>query len=790
VKGTSRPQPGLPDEHGSPAGPCSFLFSERPARRAGRRAGRAPPGYARGSAVPGDPFVDVAVQLGLVEASRAERYEDREALVADGLLSDTEAARVDAFLAGSATRVLPARPSGRLIGRPGGPGPDPGAEPDPDPAPSSRDAPTQDVPGGPRGGEGEADVSPEGFWSALDPPPERIGSYRVLGEIGRGGMGVILRAHHADLDREVAIKLLRPDVEGDAEAEARFLREARSAAKLRHPGIVQVHDVGKDDAGRPYLVMELVQGRTLKDLLHDDGPLEPLEAARVIEAVARAVDHAHGHEVLHRDLKPHNVLLDAASGEPRLTDFGLAKSLRSSGSDSSFRLAAAAAASRGVDDLTLTGHVMGTPLYMAPEQCDPSRGRVSARTDVYALGVLLYECLTGLVPFSGDSVQQVFRRILDERPALPSAQRRQVPPGLDEIVMRCLEKRPRARYASAGELAAELARFRAGTPVLSGVHRSAPAPSGTSPLHLAVLAVLVAIAGVAWSLRAGELGGSAAGAPEDAPSAVAPTPTTLIVVDEAGGVPAPGVRLSPVRLTTANVARQAEAGYADAMLALGHAILRGDVAEGTNAAGLDWIARAAEQGYPEACRALGMLYRDGRLGVTADREAARHWLRRGAELESVPCMLQLGAILLEDGGAEGRAEARRWLESAARTGDPSGQTLLGELLVRGDPGERRRAVDLFEAAAAQGEVRAMHHLAEVHAEGIGAPVDPATAREWLERAAAAGSVSAMLRLGEACERGADGAPPDPAAARGWYEQAAAAGSAEARERLAALGSEE
>ncbi|MCW8141818.1 MAG: serine/threonine protein kinase, partial [Planctomycetota bacterium] len=252
---------------------------------------------------------------------------------------------------------------------------------------------------------------------------ERIGGYRVLRELGRGGMGVVYLAESLALRRQVALKVLTPG--GDVEAVERFQLEARAVARLRHPHVVGVHEVGRDGP-RWFLAMDLVDGESLRARVQRDGPLAPEDAARLLEPIARALHHAHGAGLLHRDVKPHNVLV-ARDGTPLLADFGLAKDV-------------------GADGVTVTGEVMGTPAYMAPEQATADHARVDRRADVYALGATLYEALTGRPPFVGGSAINVLRQVVEDPPVPPSRLRPGLPRDLETICLTCLEKAPGARY--------------------------------------------------------------------------------------------------------------------------------------------------------------------------------------------------------------------------------------------------------------------------------------------------------------------------------------------------------
>ncbi|MCO5167060.1 MAG: serine/threonine protein kinase [Planctomycetes bacterium] len=372
------------------------------------------------------------------------------------------------------TDADPPRPAGRLIRRRSTPA---------DAPTSTSDAPTI-----------VADLAPP---AADAPLPTAIGPYRVLGELARGGMGVILRAHHAGLDRPVAIKLLR--AVDDPDARARFLLEARAAARLsRHPSIVPVHDVGTCAAGRDFLVMDLVDGPSLHAVIAREGALGARAAATLVAKVARAVAHAHRNGVLHRDLKPHNVLVERATGEPLLTDFGLAKLVRAGapGPDSARRRVGVSAATPG-QGLTLEGEVLGTPAYMAPEQLEPGAAP-GPHTDVWGLGAILHECLSGQPPFAGDTLFELFEQVLHHPPRSLAG----VPPALAAVAERCLQKDPRARYGSAEEVARDLERFVDGAPVLAQVLVRRRGGGVARPGRAVAAAALAALAAYLVTTRA------------------------------------------------------------------------------------------------------------------------------------------------------------------------------------------------------------------------------------------------------------------------------------------------
>ena len=274
--------------------------------------------------------------------------------------------------------------------------------------------------------------------------PRRFGDYELVEELGRGGMGVVYRGRQTSLDRTVAIKMISRGRLASDEDQARFRAEAEAAAGLDHAGIVPVYEVG-EHAGQPYFSMKYIAGETLSARLAD-GPLAPREAARLLSKVARAIEFAHDCGLLHRDLKPANILIDAA-GEPHVTDFGLAKR------------------TEGDASLTASGAILGTPMYMAPEQAAGTRGELSAATDVYSLGSVLYQMLTGRPPFQAATPVDTILLLLEQDPPPPHVVNPKVDRDLEMIALRCLQKPPELRYASAAALADDLDRYLRSEPV-------------------------------------------------------------------------------------------------------------------------------------------------------------------------------------------------------------------------------------------------------------------------------------------------------------------------------------
>ena len=279
----------------------------------------------------------------------------------------------------------------------------------------------------------------------IGPAPEAdFGRYALLEEIGRGGMGVVYKARQKDLDRLVAIKMILASHLASPRQVERFYAEARAAARVQHPNIVVIHEVGQC-RGQHYFAMEYVPGAGLTGLIAR-GPVAPEAAARHVLAVARAVEHLHAQGIVHRDLKPSNILVDEA-GQPCVTDFGLAKILESGGNS------------------TKTGAIVGTPSYMAPEQAAGRASAVGPRSDVYSLGAILYELIVGRPPFRSENPMETLVQVLEGEPPRPSAYRPGLPAALESICLKCLEKDPAGRYPTAAALAEDLERFLHGEPV-------------------------------------------------------------------------------------------------------------------------------------------------------------------------------------------------------------------------------------------------------------------------------------------------------------------------------------
>jgi eukaryotic-like serine/threonine-protein kinase len=300
----------------------------------------------------------------------------------------------------------------------------------------------------------------------IDPETIIDGRYRVISRLGSGGMADVYLAQDQLLGRQVAVKVLHHHFAEDQEFVERFRREASSAAALSHPNIVAIFDRGEWN-GTYYIAMEYVAGRTLKAIVREQGALDPAAAIEIVVQILRAARFAHRRGVIHRDLKPHNVILDE-EGRARVTDFGIARA--------------------GASDMTLTGSIMGTAQYLSPEQAQGLA--VSAASDLYSIGVILYELLTGVVPFEGETAVAIAFKQVSAVPQPPSALRPGLPPSLDAVVLRVLAKDPSQRYADADELIAALEYERQALPALHGAtaadgHAIHPAPAAAAAAAVA-----------------------------------------------------------------------------------------------------------------------------------------------------------------------------------------------------------------------------------------------------------------------------------------------------------------
>lgn len=288
------------------------------------------------------------------------------------------------------------------------------------------------------------------------------GKYRIDARLNEGGMGTVYRATHVLMEKTVAIKVLRPSLAADEKIVARFSREARAASRISHPNALSVTDFGEDENGIVFLVMEFLSGRTLKQLIRDEGPLPLARVVEIVRQVGDALNAAHAQGVVHRDLKSDNIMLiDTMAGDhAKVLDFGIAKIKEPDGN-------------RDTGGLTAPNLVIGTPQYMSPEQCSQD-SEIDARSDIYSLGVILYEMLVGHVPFTADSPTMVMMKHLQEPVPSVLEERPDLPASIGKVIARAMAKLPANRYQTIAELIEDLT-------IASGMAQFAPVPAGAPP---------------------------------------------------------------------------------------------------------------------------------------------------------------------------------------------------------------------------------------------------------------------------------------------------------------------
>lgn len=616
--------------------------------------------------------------------------------------------------------------------------------------------------------------------------------YELISEIGRGGMGVIYKGvdHEAQESnkRHVAIKLLLAEAGENSTVRNRFINEARAASALNHPNIVRVSEYAVSDEGLPYMVMEYLEGMPLSHLI-DTGNLDREVMLRALIDVCDALAHAHWRNIVHRDIKPSNIMMiDEVMAENGnltktfravLVDFGIAKIFTQPG-QLSMRL-------------TRTGEVFGSPLYMSPEQCMGQK--IDFRSDIYSLGCLLYECVTGRPPFDGESfIQVVFQHINAEPEAFAADAFETV---LESVIMKAMSKNPDDRYASVTELKYQLEYC------LALLTDGAVA-------NFADFQALQGVGGKDEDLLALE---------EEANNGDANAQLQLAFVYQD-----PTSRAYSPELAFSWCLKAATEGLTEAQALLGDFFFDGVGTAADMAMALYWLTKAALAEHSGAERVLGRMYLEG-LGVEVDKEKALDWLRRSSQrgdLEScylLAYQLHTGEILDQD-----LEEAVQLYQVAAELGMADAQAALANCLLAGTGCEQdmELAVYWYTCAAEQGLKEAQRELAECYFYGNGVDVDEAQALAWMKKAAEAGDSGALTWMGywyglgystlpvdhqrankflrEAAEqdnakamyylgynyRTGTGVKEDYKAARLWFSRAVEAGDCEAKYELSVL----
>jgi TPR repeat protein len=587
------------------------------------------------------------------------------------------------------------------------------------------------------------------------------GKYELLEELGRGGMGVVFRARHKLMERIVAIKMLIDDMGKDPTALQRFHVEAKAASALNHANIIRIYDFDVSQHGFPFIVMDYLQGEPLDGILDRDQRMNWQRAMPLFLKVCDALGHAHRRQVVHRDMKPSNVMVvhDEDEGErPVVLDFGIAKLFTPGG--------------KNEGRLTRTGEIFGSPLYMSPEQCLGQP--VDHRSDIYSVACLIYETLTGCVPFDKSGfVQVILAHVNEPAPRLDrAAPELGLPKELSDVLMKAMAKSATERFESMAEFKqALIAASGGGTGQVEVSQQSAGAP-----------AVNAGAAGVAGGVPAGTDTSSTvvgnvpnpyfqgAGAAQ-ANQAVRPPEYTVVSghrVTESDSSMEPQVR---------DWLDGAERGRVEDQFDLAWAYRAGDGVDQDPRLAIFWYTEAAGQGHPQAACCAGELYRDG-IGTEQDYGEALTWFRKGAEGGDLLSQFNVGwAHEFGQGTPVDLEMAAYWYKKAAESGYSYAQNSLGVLYTIGSGVERddKAAFELYLQAAEQGLAEAQRRLGEVYEWGWGVDIDYANALYWYEKAAAQDDLDAQFRLAIMTLEGR-GCKPDVAGGKRKLRQAAQRGS--------------
>jgi serine/threonine protein kinase/TPR repeat protein len=567
------------------------------------------------------------------------------------------------------------------------------------------------------------ELAPERLRAALGP------NYELGRLLGRGGYAEVFTVRDLRLGRELAVKVLRPDLILSEQLVGRFRREALAVGAVQNAHIVPVYDVGESD-GVLWILMPLIQGETLKSILAREGRLPVSEVRRILLEAASALHAAHRAGVIHRDIKPENLMIEGSTGRVMLMDFGIAKAIDAGGDHS----------------LTGTGVIVGTPKYMSPEQA-MGKQAVGAATDQYSLAVVGYQMLSGRVPFEGDNVREVMARQLFDEPVPLSRMLPDIPPEVSSTIHRALRKDPARRFASIDDFSRGLKGEQLATPEGERKRRSAPPAVPRSGRGWVALAagIVVLGGGIYGAARAGMFRERPAdSAPAPAP---APLPAPGTGPDRSVGSPARRSSGAAPRPLTRDTTAPSESA-ADAATTCADAMRLEEWATA-------FTRCSAEAGASSAARRnLGILYAEGK-GVPRDDRLASVHLGLAAQDQDLP---DTTAVVLM---------AERYDRGLGVPGGP----------------DRNKGAGLWEVAAAMGVEQAWPIIAERYALGDGRRKNEATAVRWYEKAAEAGNVPSMLRLAELLDRG-QGVRKDEAAAGRWYARAAEQRDAEGEYQLA------
>ena len=613
--------------------------------------------------------------------------------------------------------------------------------------------------------------------------------YELQDRIGAGGFAEVFRVRDLRLKRDLAVKVLRPDLGLSPDLVMRFRREAETIANLRHPHIVPVYDVGEAE-GLAYLIMPLIVGENLRTVMERDGAIPVKEVQRILREACSGLAAAHDAGIVHRDIKPENVMLEGPEKRVLLMDFGIAKVVGGgAGEDGD-----------PSEGLTSTGIIIGTPQYMSPEQACGDKS-IDARSDQYSLAVVGYRMLSGTLPFDGESTRAVLYQQLVGEPKPLGERMPDLPGPINVAIQRAMAKEPNERFPSMREFAAMLEGDSSLTLAPKpgpGITPGTPAPSSR---RVAVLMGVVAVlALVGWYFSQSGSPPAVTDTPTTPPLAVAPEPVT------SGGQPAASVTPPPAPPTGANgaqktpvtkpgatkVATTAPAPVvtpppAPAKAPSGPSCSRA-------AANGDWLGAAnacaaeAAAGSAVAQRILGSLYDRG-SGVTADPTKAVEWYRKASSGGDLEAKLALSRLLETGRGAPAnQGEAIALLREAAAGGLLRAQQNLAFRLENGGGIKKDEAESAlwYRRAAEQGDVASQEKLAEFLAKGRGVTKNEAEALDWYKKAGDKGSAEAAWQAAQAYFKG-KGTPKDEAAGMEWLRKAASRNHSDAKKELAKRG---
>lgn len=559
--------------------------------------------------------------------------------------------------------------------------------------------------------------------------------YELSSVLGQGQGGMVFKARHRQLDRFVALKLLSPESMSDKSAFMRFEREAHSIGRLNHPNIVTVFDLGRWRNERPFLVMDYIEGQDLQDLVGKDGRLPIARAVRIASQICSALSHAHKRGVIHRDLKPRNIMIIDAEDIMdfvKVVDFGIAKPFDADQSEA----------------LTLEGYVVGTPLYMSPEQC--SNGKIDARTDIYALGTLIYKMITGVNPISGKNLAEIMSNQINTQP-LPfeeACQYVHVPRSIQGVIFRALAKNPDQRQSSMSELRKELndafeqetakragvEEEQHGTVVIGGMAKFAPEQKGDElGSHSKIIDRLREKA------EAGDTGAQ----------------YDLVLRLEFGQGCKPNLAEAARWLRQA-----AQRGMSQAQWRLGDHLLRGEGGFGVSPVeAVQWLSKSAEQGYDAAQFSLGWCFEHG-LGTAVDIRRALACYQAAAKQGNAQAKEQLKVHLGHNEKTTGSYDISGFSSQERIPDDP--EAIFSMAAKLRDSGQRavdrEKALKLFQQAASMGHDLAQVAFVEMSLKESGRADLQAEAMNWLEQASLQKNqrakllLSACLKNGVACAK--------------------------------------